>query len=85
LVAIIGDCVIDILSSGTGIKLNELADVALDIGRTVGCSAYQNDFTLPDIPEEWHDRPPVGWYAEGAPAYIPGMSDPDDSTTNQSP
>lgn len=75
LTAIVGRCVTDIMPMGTGIDLSTLADVALDIGRTVGCSAYQNDFTLPDVPEEWRNQP-VGWYTEGFPPYIPGLSDP---------
>jgi hypothetical protein len=60
LTAIVGSCFIEIMPRGTGVELRELADVALDIGRTVGCSAYENDFTLPDIPEEWRNQP-VGW------------------------
>nr|WP_231990086.1 hypothetical protein [Mycobacterium sp. 852002-51971_SCH5477799-a] len=33
---------------------------ALDIGRTVGCSPYENDFTLPEFPEGWRNQS-VGW------------------------
>lgn len=73
--AVVDNCVIHIMPMGTGIELSELADVALDIGRTVGCSAYDNDFTPPDFPKEWRDQP-VGWCAEGAPPYIAGLSDP---------
>ena len=73
--AIVGSCLTEIMPMGTGIDLSKLADVALDIGRAVGCSAYQNDFTLPDVPEEWRNQP-VGWYTEGFPPYIPGLSDP---------
>ncbi|QZA19893.1 hypothetical protein K3U93_04635 [Mycobacterium malmoense] len=69
--AVVGRCVVEIMPMGTGIDLSKLADVALDIGRTVGCSAYQNDFTLPDVPEEWRNQP-VGWSTEGFPPYIPG-------------
>ncbi|OIN79731.1 hypothetical protein BMG05_16405 [Mycobacterium malmoense] len=69
--AVVGRCVVEIMPMGTGIDLSKLADVALDIGRTVGCSAYQNDFTLPDVPEEWRSQP-VGWSTEGFPPYIPG-------------
>jgi hypothetical protein len=74
--AIVGNCFVHIMPSGTGIELSDLADVALDIGRTVGCSTYQNDFMLSDIPEEWHNQP-VGWYTEGLPPYIPGPFDPE--------
>lgn len=80
--AIVGNCVIEIMPMASGaelksevVDLSKLADVALDIGRTVGCSAYLNDFTLPDVPEEWHNQP-VGWSTEGFPPYIPGLSDP---------
>jgi hypothetical protein len=62
---------------GTGIELSKLADVALDIGRSVGCSAYQNDFTLPEFPEEWRNQP-VGRSAEGFAPYIPGLPGPKD-------
>jgi hypothetical protein len=75
--AVVGRCVIHIMPMGTGIDLSTLADVALDIGRTVGCSAYQNDFTLPDLPEEWSNQP-VGWTTEGFPPFIPGLSKPED-------
>jgi hypothetical protein len=77
--AIVGSCFIHIMPRGTGIELSTLADVALDIGRTVGCSAYENDFTPPDFPKEWYKQP-VGWYAEGSPPYIPQLSDPTDPT-----
>ncbi len=77
--AIVGDCVIHIMPMGTGVELSELADVALDIGRTVGCSAYQNDFSSPDFPPAWANRP-AGWSTEGFPPYIPGLSEPRDST-----
>jgi hypothetical protein len=75
--AIVGNCVIHITPMTIGMELSEvvdlskLADVALDIGRTVGCSAYDNDFTLPEMPEEWRNQP-VGWSTEGFPPYIPG-------------
>jgi hypothetical protein len=52
LTAIVGNCVTDIMPRGIGIELSKLADVALDIGRNIGCSAYENDFTLPEVPEE---------------------------------
>lgn len=77
--AIVGNCLIHIMPSGTGIELSKLADVALDIGHSVGCSAYENDFTLPDVPEEWRNQP-VGWWTPGFPPYIPGLSDPKEST-----
>jgi hypothetical protein len=69
--AVVGKCVIHIMPMGTGIDLSKLAGVALDIGRTVGCSADQNDFTPPDVPEEWRNQP-VGWSTEGLPPCMPG-------------
>lgn len=74
--AVVGDCVVEIMPLGTGIDLSSLADVALDIGRTVGCSAYQNDFTLPDVPEAWRNQP-RGWSTEGVPPYLPGPVEPE--------
>jgi hypothetical protein len=75
--ALVGRCVIHIMPMGTRIDLSKLADVALDIGRSVGCSAYQNDFTMPVFPEEWRNQP-VGWSTEGFPPYIPGLPRPND-------
>jgi hypothetical protein len=75
--AIVGNCVIQIMPMGTGIDLSKLADVALDIGRSVGCCAYRNDFTLPEFPEEWRNQP-VGWSTNGFPPYIPGPPGPKD-------
>ncbi|RAV12848.1 hypothetical protein DQP57_09005 [Mycobacterium colombiense] len=65
--AVVGNCVVHIMPMGTGVELSELADPALDIGRTVGCSPYENDFTLPEFPDEWRDQS-VGWRAEDGPA-----------------
>ncbi|OBB95175.1 hypothetical protein A5782_08245 [Mycobacterium sp. 852002-40037_SCH5390672] len=62
--AVVGNCVVHIMPMGTGIELSELTDPALDIGRTVGCSPYENDFTLPEFPEEWRNQS-VGWRVEG--------------------
>jgi hypothetical protein len=79
--AIVGNCVTDIMPRGTGIELSKLADVALDIGRSVGCSAYQNDFRLPEFREEWSNQP-VGWSTEGFPPYIPGLPSANDAAEN---
>jgi hypothetical protein len=70
--AIVGNCVVDITPMTIGMELSEVVDlsklayVALDIGRTVGYSAYDND-----VPESWRNQP-VGWSTEGFPPYIPG-------------
>ncbi|WP_085254006.1 hypothetical protein [Mycobacterium saskatchewanense] len=63
------------MPQGIGVDLSKLADVALDIGRSVGCSAYENDFTLPGVPESWREQP-MGWSVEGAPPCLPGLSMP---------
>lgn len=47
LTAIVGSCVVEIMPSGFSVPLADLADVALDIGRSVGCSTYTNDFQPP--------------------------------------
>ncbi|MEE6175311.1 hypothetical protein [Mycobacterium sp. 050134] len=73
--AVVGDCVVHIMPMGTGIDLSELADVAVHIGLSVGCSAYENDCTLPKLPEAWLNQP-AGWTTEGIPPYLPGLSDP---------
>ena len=75
--AIVGNCVIYITPTVIGTELSEvidlskLADAALDIGRSVGCSAYQNDFTLSEVPAAWRNQP-VGWSTRGFPPYMPG-------------
>jgi hypothetical protein len=45
--AVVADCVIEIIPNGIDVALADFADVALGIGRTVGCSAYTDDFTPP--------------------------------------
>jgi len=75
--AIVGNCLVDIWPSGTEIELSDFAEVALDIGRSVGCSAYENDFTSPDFPDEWRNQS-VGLSTPGFPPYFPGLSDPKD-------
>lgn len=77
LTAIVGNCLIELMLSGIEIELSELAEVAIDIGRCVGCSAYQNDFTMPDYPDKWRNQS-VGWSIPAFPPYIPELSDPRD-------
>ncbi|WP_369829436.1 hypothetical protein [Mycobacterium sp. E2462] len=62
--AVVGNCVVQIMPMGTGVDLSDLVDPALDIGRTVGCSAYVNDFMSPEFPTQWHDQL-GGWRVEG--------------------
>jgi len=80
LTAIVGNCFVEIMLLGIEIDLSELAEAALDIGRSVGCSAYENDFTLPDYPDEWRNQS-VGWSTPGFPPYLPGLADPTDLDT----
>jgi hypothetical protein len=46
---IVANCRIEIMPMPVTIPLAELADAALDIGRTVGCSAYVDDFQPPTV------------------------------------
>jgi hypothetical protein len=46
---IVGNCVIETMPRPITAPLSELADAVLDIGRTVGCSPYVNDFQPPAI------------------------------------
>ena len=63
LTAIVHSCVVSIAPMLSAVRLNELADAALDIGRTIGCSPYVNDFEPPtfDAPRE----PPRWTTADG--------------------
>jgi hypothetical protein len=63
LTALVGDCWVDIAPMPVSFPLSDIAEVALDIGRTVGCSSYVNDFEPPAL-EPQHD-PPVWTTAEG--------------------
>lgn len=63
LTVLVGDCWIDIAPMPVTFPLSDLAEVALEIGRTVGCSPYVNDFEPPTF-ETSHD-PPVWTTADG--------------------
>lgn len=63
LTALVGDCWIDIAPMPVSFPLSDIAAVALDIGRDVGCSSYVNDFQPPTF-EAPHD-PPVWTTADG--------------------
>ena len=63
LTALVGDCWIDIAPMPVSFPLSDIAEVALDIGRTVGCSSYVNDFQPPALQTQ-HD-PPVWTTADG--------------------
>lgn len=47
LTAIGGNCMVSIMPSGFPVPLADIAGVALDIARTVGCSAYVDDLQPP--------------------------------------
>lgn len=59
----VGQCEVTIMPSLQQIKridhdypdleLSDFVDAALEIGRTVGCSPYEDDFVRPDFPEKW--------------------------------
>ena len=49
LTAIAGNCVVQIMPWPITAPLGDIADVALDIARTVGCSAYVDDFEPPVV------------------------------------
>jgi hypothetical protein len=49
LTAIVGNCTVDISPIPSTSPVSEIAEAALDIGRTVGCSAYVDDFEPPTI------------------------------------
>lgn len=47
--AITGNCVISIMPSGFTVPLTQIVEPALDIARTVGCTAYLNDLQPPSV------------------------------------
>ena len=49
LTAIAGNCVVQLMPWPDSVPLGELAEVALDIARTAGCSAYVDDFEPPAL------------------------------------
>jgi hypothetical protein len=67
--AIVGDCQISILTDGRIASVSDLVEPALEIGRRVGCSAYENDFVPPEIPDKWRG---ITWGSPGiAPMPLP--------------
>src|SRR5262245_33637389 len=68
LTVLVGDCWIDISPIPVSVPLSDVAEKALDIGRTVGCSSYVNDFQPPafDTP---HD--PSAWTTADGLTYDP--------------
>ncbi len=69
--AIVGNCRVSVHPPDTYGDLAGLVDPALEIGRTVGCSAYRNDFVPPPLPEEWRQ---ANWgIGPGSPGFSPGV------------
>lgn len=58
---IVGNCYIEIMLMGIRVELSKLVDVVLDIGCSVGCLVYENDFMLLDILMQWCNQL-LGWY-----------------------
>ena len=69
---VVGSCRISVHPSDDYQDLTRLVDPALEIGHTVGCSAYQNDFVPPPLPEA-RTRPSwgVGPGSPGLPPSVP--------------
>lgn len=56
LTVLVGDCWVDIAPVPVSFPVSDIAEAALDIGRTVGCSSYINDFEPPTL-DTTRDRP----------------------------
>jgi hypothetical protein len=54
--ALVGCCDVGILVCSDDVTLRDLVDAALEIGRTVGCSPYVDDFVGQEFPEKWSHR-----------------------------
>ncbi|MDX1886764.1 hypothetical protein [Mycolicibacterium sp. 120270] len=50
---VVGSCEVNIGTSVIDVALADLVQPALEIGRTVGCSPYEDDYVPPEIPEKW--------------------------------
>ena len=68
LMVLVGCCWVDVAPMPVTFPLGDIAEVALDIGRTVGCSAYIDDFEPPafDTP-----RDPLSWTTADGLIYDP--------------
>jgi hypothetical protein len=62
---IVGQCQVSIVTGGRIASVSDLVEPALEIGRTVGCSPYENDFVPPEIPDRWRQ---ITW---GSPPFPP--------------
>ena len=63
------------MSEQTGLGADAARARETALAQTVRVPAGANDFTPPDVPQEWRNQL-LGWYTEGFPPYIPGLSDP---------
>lgn len=72
-IVIVGQCEVSIGSDVRNLALSTLVAPALEIGRTVGCSPYENDFVPPELPEKLREW---GWTAFGSQAAA-NRSEPD--------
>jgi hypothetical protein len=72
--AIVGRCQISLSAPHDFHDLAALVDPALEIGRAVGCSSYQDDFVAPTITDEW---PQTNWgIGPDKPGFPPGVPPP---------
>lgn len=73
--AVVGTCEVSIYTDVDGVDPADLTDAAAQIGRSVGCSAYRNDFVAAELPELRSRL--RGWLTPGFPPYIPPGLDRD--------
>jgi hypothetical protein len=67
LTAIVGNCQVSLSAPG---DLRPSSSPALEVGRSVGCSAYLDDFVRPPLPDEWRR---TNWgVGPGIPGFPPG-------------
>jgi hypothetical protein len=52
---IAGHCEVTIGCDDRNFAISSFAAPALEIARTVGCSPYEDDFALPELPEKLRD------------------------------
>jgi hypothetical protein len=69
---IVGNCEVYIGNDTRQVDVAELVQPALEIGRSVGCSPYENDYVQPEIPEKWRGRT---WVAPPFPPFRPPTSE----------
>jgi hypothetical protein len=69
--AIVGHCRVSVHPPDDYQDLAELIEPALEIGRSVGCSAYENDYVPSPLPDDW---PIKNWgIAPGTEGFPPGV------------